>query len=72
MVGLLGFSDPDPIFAKNEDGSIDLWNLYNLFTGAVKSSYIDSYLDRGLNAYEFVERIRRALNRENGHDWFID
>jgi hypothetical protein len=34
-------------FCKNDNGDIDLWKLYNLFTGANKSSYIDTFLDRG-------------------------
>ena len=33
-------------FACKEDGSISLWNLYNLLTEANKSSYVDSFLDR--------------------------
>ncbi|MEZ5059374.1 MAG: DUF3871 family protein [Saprospiraceae bacterium] len=61
----------DPNFPKNEDGSIDLWNLFNLFTGAVKSSYIDSYLDRGLNAFEFVEGMKKELSGNAGQNWFI-
>lgn len=31
----------DAHFKRSEDGSIDLWRLYNLFTEANKSSYID-------------------------------
>lgn len=34
-------------FCKNDNGDIDLWKLYNLFTGANKSLYIDTFLDRG-------------------------
>ncbi len=30
----------DDRFPKDEDGGISLWNLYNLYTDAVKSSYI--------------------------------
>ena len=40
----------DASFGKHIDGSIDLWRLYNLFTGANKSSYIDTFFDRSLNA----------------------
>ncbi|HSZ84878.1 MAG TPA: DUF3871 family protein [Puia sp.] len=48
----------------NSDGymnSINLWNLYNLFTSANKSSYIDSFLERSVNAYEFIEQLKFAL-----------
>jgi hypothetical protein len=34
-------------FCRSGSGDIDLWRLYNLFTGANKSSYIDTFLDRG-------------------------
>ena len=36
----------DEHFASREDGSISLWNLYNLLTEANKSSYVDSFLER--------------------------
>lgn len=38
-------------FCRSENGSIDLWQLYNLFTGANKSSYIDTFLDRGAGCF---------------------
>src|SRR5690606_7219712 len=43
-----------PNFKRKEDGTINLWNLYNLFTEANKSSYIDSNFERSVNAYEFI------------------
>ena len=48
-------------FCRNEDGNINLWRLYNLFTGVNKSTYIDNFLDRSVNAYSFTEQIRWAL-----------
>ena len=53
------------------DGSISLWKLYNLFTGANKSSYIDNFLDRSVNAYQFVERLRYALQGIT-HEWYLE
>jgi len=35
----------DSSFCKDEEGNINLWRLYNLFTGANKSTYIDNFLD---------------------------
>jgi hypothetical protein len=40
-------------FACKEDGSISLWNLYNLLTEANKSSYVDTFLDR----YAGIEQL---------------
>ncbi len=61
----------DNSFCREPNGNINLWKLLNLFTGANKSSYIDSFLDRSVNAYQFVERLRWALeNRE--HSWLIN
>jgi hypothetical protein len=51
----------DPAFPRDKDGSITLWNLYNLFTGANKSSYIDRFLDRGVNAADLVRNLSFAL-----------
>lgn len=58
-------------FCKQEDGNINLWRLYNLFTGANKSSYIDSFLDRTVNAYHFVEQIRWALEGKQ-ESWYLN
>lgn len=60
----------DNSFCRDEDGNINLWRLYNLFTGANKTSYIDTFLDRSVNAFTFVNEIRRGLeNRES--NWFL-
>lgn len=61
----------DNSFAREPNGNINLWKLYNLFTGANKSSYIDTYLDRASNAFDFVEDITMALNNE-AHHWFLN
>jgi len=47
----------DSNFGRSVDGSIDMWRLYNLFTSANKQSYIDKFLDRGLNASMVVDNI---------------
>ncbi|GAB4000891.1 hypothetical protein GCM10028807_55300 [Spirosoma daeguense] len=52
------------------DGSINLWKLHNLFTGVNKSSYIDTFLDRSLNALQFVEQVRYGLD-EQGVNWYL-
>lgn len=44
------FDNPD--FGARADGSISLWNIYNLFTEANKSSYIDTFLERSGWSYE--------------------
>lgn len=61
----------DKSFCKQSDGSINLWKLLNLFTGANKSSYIDSYLDRSVNAYNFIEQIRWALDSKQ-ENWYLN
>ncbi|MDL2289870.1 DUF3871 family protein [Paludibacteraceae bacterium OttesenSCG-928-F17] len=63
----------DKRFCKSEEGYLNLWNLYNLFTNANRSSsYIDTFLDRGANAYDFITGIASALNGENTYKWFIE
>ena len=61
----------DNSFCRMENGDINLWNLYNLFTGANKSSYIDTFLDRSVNAYQFIDNIRIALDNQ-GTNWFLN
>lgn len=63
----------DENFAKDElSDEINLWNVYNLFTGANKSSYIDSFLDRSVNATELIQGINNALYGDNNYKWFIE
>ena len=63
----------DESFARNTNGDIDLWKMYNLFTGANKSSYIDLFLQRGLNAFELAEGIGEALvDERSDFRWFIE
>jgi len=61
----------DESFCKNPDGTINLWRLYNLFTGANKSSYIDNFLDRSANAFHFVDSIRQSVKNETTN-WFLN
>ena len=51
---------------------ISMWKLYNLLTGANKSSYIDSFLDRAVNATEIATGINAALLGDTKYKWFID
>lgn len=51
----------DKYFGRDIDGSINLWKLYNLFTGANKSSYIDKFLERSINAESVIENMRLYL-----------
>ena len=61
----------DEHFRRNSDGGINLWNLYNLLTHAVKSSYIDRFLDRNVNAMQLIEGIRDALDGSGDYEWFL-
>jgi hypothetical protein len=59
----------DESFCRDAFGNINLWRLYNLFTGANKTSYIDSFLDRSVSVYNLVEEIRWALEGKNS--WYL-
>lgn len=61
----------DESFCKEENGDIDLWKVYNLFTQANKSSYIDTFLERNLNAFEFNQGICKAISGNSGYHWFL-
>ncbi|WP_415376404.1 DUF3871 family protein [Patiriisocius sp. Uisw_017] len=60
----------DERFCMN-DGNINLWNVYNLFTSANKSSYIDTFSDRNVNAFEFTNGLAQTLNGESNYHWFL-
>lgn len=62
----------DESFCKDSNGDINLWRFYNLLTGSNKASYVDTFLDRGVNAFDFTEGVAQALtNRNSNHSWFI-
>ena len=54
----------DTSFSRNEDGTISLWNLFNLFTGANKSSYIDTILGRSVNAHELIQKLCFSMQND--------
>ncbi|WP_431133688.1 DUF3871 family protein [Psychroserpens mesophilus] len=57
-------------FKKNDDGSINMWNLYNLFTEANKSSYIDSNFERNVNTYQFVNHLVESIKNDS-ISWYL-
>lgn len=59
---------------KIDEGAtaINLWRVYNLFTGANKNSYIDNLLDRSLNATQLTTGINKALHGDSEYRWFIE
>ena len=61
----------DNSFCRQENGAIDLWRVFNLFTGANKQSYIDTFLDRGLNAFQFVNQLKEGLKHGVNSNWFL-
>lgn len=61
----------DDSFCRMEHGNINLWKLYNLFTGTNKSTYIDQFVERGVSAFSFVYNIKSAL-QSNTFNWYIN
>lgn len=59
-----------PNFSCSEEGTIDLWRLYNLFTEANKSSYIDNNLERSVNSYELTNNLGNSL-QQGTSNWFL-
>ena len=47
----------DSNFGCETGGDISLWEFYNLLTGANKSSYIDTFVERTVNAHDFSNGI---------------
>jgi hypothetical protein len=62
----------DESFCRNANDEISMWEFYNLLTGSNKSSYIDTFLERGVNAFQFSEGISKALSdRNSNYAWFL-
>lgn len=63
----------DENFSIAEDAKeVSMWNVYNLLTGANKSSYIDNFLDRAYNATQLAEGLNKALYGESEYSWFLN
>lgn len=60
----------DKSFCREESGEINLWRVYNLFTGATKSSYIDTFLDRNVGSLLFMNSLVAHL-RDKKQSWFL-
>jgi hypothetical protein len=60
----------DESFCRNAQGEISLWKLYNLFTSANKSSYINSFVDRAVGAASFTNQLAGALEHHRTN-WFL-
>jgi len=60
----------DKSFCREESGEINLWKVYNLFTGATKSSYIDTFLDRNVGSILFINSLVDHL-RNRTKSWFL-
>ena len=52
-------------------GSLSMWNFHNLLTEANKSSYIDSYLQRAVNATDVAVGLNNALHGDTTYQWFL-
>jgi hypothetical protein len=62
------FSDEN--FSALGDSTLNLWRLYNLLTGVNKSTYIDNFLDRAINAQGLVLEIAQHKLGEKS-SWYL-
>ena len=60
----------DKSFCRSDDGEIDMWKVYNLFTNASKSSYIDTFLDRNAGSFIFISELINHLNNTT-KSWYL-
>lgn len=54
-----------------KDNRLSMWDFHNLLTESNKSSYIDSYLQRAVNATEVSVGINNALHGDTTYSWFL-
>lgn len=56
--------------AELDSGEIDLWRIYNLLTGVNKSTYIDQFIPRAINAQEIV--LEMAQHKSGAkQSWYL-
>lgn len=61
----------DSSFCRMATGDINLWRLYNLFTGSNKSTYIDQFVERSANAFSFIHSIKQSL-QTSAFSWYLE
>jgi hypothetical protein len=61
----------DKSFCRDHEGNLNLWRFYNLLTGANKSSYIDTFLDRTVNALTFSQGLQDCLKMRQT-SWYLN
>ena len=73
QIGLVAkaYYNDDNFSLPDKQDVISMWNVYNLLTGANKSSYIDNFLDRSQNATQLADGLNQALYSTNKYSWFI-
>ena len=54
-----------------KDSTISMFDFHNLLTEANKSSYIDSYVQRAINATDVTVGISKALQGDSEYSWFL-
>ncbi|GGE14036.1 DUF3871 family protein [Psychroflexus salis] len=59
-----------PNFKRDANNNISLWNLYNLFTEANKTTYIDNNIERNVNAYEIIRHIANSEQFDE-FSWYL-
>ena len=62
----------DDHFGRGVETHISMWNVYNLLTGAVKSSYIDNFLDRSMNSGQLAWGLGQAVCGLGPYTWFLN
>lgn len=65
------FYHDDNFSLPDNQSAISMWNVYNLLTGANKSSYIDNFLDRAYNSTQLADGLNKALYEDSEYSWFI-
>lgn len=50
--------------------SISLWSLYNLFTGSLKTSYIDTIIDNHIQVATFFTHLKNTIQL-NHQSWYL-
>ena len=60
----------DKNFGCETGGSLTVWDFYNLLTGSNKTTYIDSFIERGVNAHDFSNGIIKHKTQQKPF-WYL-
>lgn len=72
QISAVGKGYYDDVNFAGANKELNMWNFYNLLTGSAKSTYIDQFMGRNVNALDITEGVIKGLKGEGNYNWYLN